>query len=677
MDSAIALGLMVLKVTCVLLIALCATLAMQRASAGSRHLVWLTALAALLVVPALAVWQPLKVIPWKDQGAEMRGAELQGADQGAGERRAEARSEGVAVEPVQAVTPPSTSPAFTWDTTTVLRLAVAIWAAVAFLLLAWLAWGAWQVRRIVRRSDELSDPSWQTPLYEIADRLGLDEAPRLVQSDDVKMPFAAGLQRSTIVLPSSSREWNAERRSAVLIHELAHVKRRDLVGHTLGRVACALYWFHPMVWSAARHLRAESERACDDLALTFGTRPSEYAEHLLDIVTCVRDHATPSVALAMAHRKEFEGRMLAILNPELTRSGMGRLRTAGMVSALVLMAAIVGAAGPASRNADAAVLAVPPSVVLEDKSDALNVELAIPQQQDTARAVKDTPRPEPRPEARPAPKADPTPSQSAIAAIAMTAITMEQAARDPKLAKQLDSINNERIKVLAKALRTDPEASVRRVAAWGLADHARHEAATSALVAAATGDADMQVREMAVWALAEARPTPEVKRALTGAAQAQDASLRRTAIWAIGNIGDPSSIEALLPALKSEDAGVRAMAAWAIGSTEPRQAPAPLVSALQDSDAKVRRTVTWALYTIEDPSTLPALEAAFAKETDAGIRRDMVRAMGNMGDAATDALTRLVSSNDKEIRTAAISALAGGNANGPWPWPWPWPRPNP
>ncbi len=666
MDSAIALGLMVLKVTCVLLIALCATLAMQRASAGTRHLVWLTALAALLVVPVLAVWQPLKVIPWK------QGVELQG---GAGRdktRQVEPQSTPLQSAEVEnavgteAAQQQAVAPTFTWDAATILKLVVGVWAAVAVLLLGWLAWGAWQVRRIVRRAEELSDPSWQTPLYEIADRLGLDEAPRLVQSDDVKMPFAAGLKRSTIVLPSSSMEWNAERRSAVLIHELAHVKRRDLVGHTLGRIACALYWFHPMVWSAARHLRAESERACDDLALTFGTRPSEYAEHLLDIVTCVRDHATPSVALAMAHRKEFEGRMLAILNPDLTRSGMGRLRTTGMVGALLLLAVVVGAAGPATKKAVKEPAAVTPPLVLEDQGETLKVEVALPPVRGTLKSAKPSPRPVQKPE-----------QDAATASAAMTAITMEQAARDPKLAQQLDSINNERIKVLAKTLRTDPEASVRRVAAWGLADHARYEAATAALVSAATTDADMQVREMAVWALAEARPTTEVRRALTAAAASQDPSLRRTAIWALGNVGDEASLDAVLPALKSDDAKVRAMAAWAIGSMEPDKAPAPLLNALQDSDSKVRRTATWALYSIEDPASLPALEAAFAKETDPALRRDMVRAMGNMGDAATDALTRLVSSDDKEIRVAAISALAGGNANGPWPWPWPWPRPNP
>src|SRR5258705_11347788 len=141
-----------------------------------------------------------------------------------------------------------------------------------------------------------------------------------------------------------------DRRRAVLLHELAPVRRRDLVGHTLGRVVCAVYWFHPLVWTAARQLRAESERACDDLALSCGTRATDYAEHLLDIVTSVRRETTPMVALAMARRKEFEGRMLAILDPELRHSTPSRRQSAALIGSLALISIVVGAAAPLPRE---------------------------------------------------------------------------------------------------------------------------------------------------------------------------------------------------------------------------------------------------------------------------------------------------------------------------------------
>jgi beta-lactamase regulating signal transducer with metallopeptidase domain/HEAT repeat protein len=642
MAPSLSIILLLLKATCLLLIALSATLAMQRASARSRHVVWLVALGALLVLPALGAWGPLelRVLPASEESAV-------GSGQSAGSRQPTGVPSSVVEtgivtpvtgnEPVTAVTP--SLPAG-W---TVLGAVLAIWGSVALALLAWLAWGAFQVRRIVRRADALTDPAWQTSLYEIADRLGLDAAPRLLRSEQVKMPFAAGLMAPTIVLPASSDEWTAERRTAVLIHELGHVRRHDLVGHTLGRIACALYWFHPLVWTAARHLRAESERACDDLALAFGTRPSEYAEHLLDIVTCVRDHATPSVALALAHRKEFEGRMLAILNPELRRKGMGRMGTALLVTSLLLLAVVVGGAMPVER----APVAAPVEVVIEAPA---------------APSVAE-PTPAPAPLAK---KKTETRLESSTATTAKSAATAG------------DSTDDERATVLAKALRTDSDATVRRTAAWGLERYAETAVAADALVAAVNSDADDSVREMAAWALASANQSPAVIQALTKAA-AQDANprLKSTAIWALGSMGSASSIDVLVAALASPDAKVRSMAAWGIGNAEPKQAPAALVKALSDSDVNVRRSVAWALFNIQDPTTLPALEAAFAKETDPAIQADLVRAIGATGESSVDALSRLVSSPDARIRNAAVTALAGGRAGGPWPMPRPQPRPNP
>src|SRR6185369_11976505 len=175
----------------------------------------------------------------------------------------------------------------------------------------------------------------------------LDEVPRLLSSPLVEMPFACGVVQPTIVLPASAEAWSDSRRRAVLFHELAHVKRRDLVGHTLGRVACALYWFHPLVWTAARRLRAESERACDDLVLSCGARASDYADHLLDILTAARGLGAPATVLPMARAKEFEGRLLAILDPGRKRREPGRRQSAALLAGLAAIFLVVAAAAPA------------------------------------------------------------------------------------------------------------------------------------------------------------------------------------------------------------------------------------------------------------------------------------------------------------------------------------------
>lgn len=660
-DGAIALSsvavalVMLLKITLVLLVALAVTGTMQRTSAGARHLVWLVALGALLLLPPLAVWAPLpvRVLP---ATAHENTATFQAApmvpDRGERGRQAERQGTVAPSEAAGVTSTPSATPR------PLGRMLLGLWGVVALALLARLGYGAWSVRRIVRRARALELPEWQAPLYEIADRLGLEAAPRLLRSEEVKMPFAAGLVSATIVLPAESDRWSADRRSAVLIHELGHVRRRDLVGHTVSRVVCALYWFHPLVWSAARSLRAESERACDDLALEFGARPSEYAEHLLEIVTCVRDHNTPAVALAMAHRKEFEGRMLAILNPELRRRGPSRTEALTLVGSLAALALLVGAAAPMPRT----VAPIPEEpnhrAVLQDstpQSVALAVRPAPPHNaEQPVSAIRGTPaaNPDPRPMARPQPSG-----------------TSEQADEDSA---------NVRAEVLARTLRGDQNAGVRRVAAWGLARYARSDVAADALIAALTNDADAGVREMSAWALAGARRSAAAGKAIGTALQRdRDASVRATAAWAAGSIGEEAAVPALLERLKDADPEVREIAAWSIGACHPDAAPAPLIAALGDADRDVRESVTWALYTIHDPAAASAIESAFAKESDAEVRTGMIKAIGRMGEQSVALLQRLVTSPDSAVRAVAVTALADGDATGPWPWPRPEPRPFP
>ncbi len=670
-----SLVLLLAKATLVLLAAWGVARLLQRAPAGARHVVWLVTLGGLLLVPALATWAPLRLAVLPAEPAAPVVAPIVAPSIAA------ASAPGPAESPIVAAASASNGGDATAIETPLVRRVLAfvpsllaLWAAVALVIGASLAKAWLAVRRIIRRAQPLDGHDWLDPMWEIADRLGLDDAPRLLRSADAKMPFACGILRPTIVLPAESDGWSLDRRRAVLLHELAHVRRRDLAGHTLARLTCAVWWFHPLVWTAAKRLRAESERACDDLALSCGARAADYAEHLLDIVTSVRGDATPITALAMARRTEFEGRMLDILDPERPRTAPSRRQTASLVAVLALITVTVSAAAPAPRAAaePTATPAAPASVVVDDDPEPRDAVSAAPVdvRPETDATTDTRTRTTVERRQRTTTRVEAT-DESGAPAVALRML-MGRDGQQPPRAEARD----ERATLLAKVLRTDTSASLRRVAAWGLSEYADESAAAAALAEALRRDASVAVREMAAWSLADS-DDDVARAALVAALRDANTRVRATAAWSLGDAGDASSVEALVGALADTSASVRARAIWAIGSIEPRTAPRPLVALLGDRDARVRQLTAWALYEIEDPATAPALQAALRTESEKELQLGYIRALATLGEKSVDALRGLLESSDQNVRTVAVRALAGGHAAGPWPWPWPDPRPHP
>jgi beta-lactamase regulating signal transducer with metallopeptidase domain/HEAT repeat protein len=592
-----------------------------------------------------------------------------------------------------------------------LALFAMVWAIVVAGILVSLAWAGLAVRRIVRNARTLQSDDWMTPLLEISDRLALEEPPRLLQSDTTKMPFACGMLKATIVLPADSEQWTLDRRRAVLLHELAHVRRHDLLGHTLGRIACAVYWFHPLVWTAAKRLRNESERACDDLALSCGTRATDYAEHLLDIVTTVRGDATPLVALAMARRKEFEGRMLAILDPDQRRAGPTRKQSAALIAALALIALTVGATSPVARAASAATVAsnvavtapvatptpamtpapqaqkkaYPDSGVRGVSDTGLNVILHVKSatgtSTSTSTSISTRTNTNVVVNSKPLEQAaEALANQGARFGINVASAVLESlGGKGEKGDKGAKDLKDERTDLLAKVLRTDSSASLRRTAAWALAERTNNQVAVDALVNALRKDTDARVREMAAWALGDGGDHSNGALEALNAALKSDASekVRATSAWALGQLSDHASTDVLAAALSDPDSHVRERAAWALGEVGERHAPKALVALLGDNEPRVRTLAAWALYSIEDPSTAPALQAAMKKEQNQDVQVSMLRALSALGEQSVDAIKDLLDSPDPKVKQMAVRALAGGRASGPWPWPWPDPRPFP
>jgi HEAT repeat protein len=183
------------------------------------------------------------------------------------------------------------------------------------------------------------------------------------------------------------------------------------------------------------------------------------------------------------------------------------------------------------------------------------------------------------------------------------------------------------------------------MAAWALGDGSERSTAVSALIAALKSDANERVRA--------------------------------TSAWALGSIGDDDATPALAAALSDASKNVRMRALWAIGSVGPRQVPRAVPELLRDPSLEIRELAAWVLFQAEDPSSIPALNAALKGETTQRLQMAYLKALAAMGEKSVDAIRGLLTSPDPKIKSLAIRALAGGNATGPWPWPWPEPRPYP
>ncbi len=332
------------------------TALLRRASAATRHLVWLLAVVNLLCLPVFAAllpgwaalprWMDVRALfppqPSPDCAAEMRlpnaahrGAPAAALPPGALSKwpLASAAADGSGV------------PRFRWNVQT---CALTVWVGgTAFPLLTALL-GAASLWRLGRRSRVLIDPDWSRLLAEASARVQFRRRVTLLTSGQRQMPMTWGLLRPKILLPEAALDWAADRRRNVLLHELAHVKRGDCLAHLVARLACAVYWFNPLVWVAARRMATERERACDDRVLCAGAKAAEYAEHLLEVTAGLAARGIAfRAAIAMARPSALEGRLLAILDEHRNRRAMSwlpALATTMLLCGLLLPLAMLRAA---------------------------------------------------------------------------------------------------------------------------------------------------------------------------------------------------------------------------------------------------------------------------------------------------------------------------------------------
>lgn len=221
----------------------------------------------------------------------------------------------------------------------------AVWMVGAAVVLLRLLWGWLAIRETSAGARPVHDAGWARRLDEARAALGLRRAVDLRRSPLLAAPLTWGTLHPVVLLPPDADAWPEEHRRAVLLHELAHVRRLDCLVQVLGQLACAWWWFHPGVWWVAARLQAAREEACDARVLASGVRVSDYAECLLHLAERARrDPSIGAVAVSvgMARPTSLGTRVRSVLDPSRHSTEPSRLASALVLATGVVLVVAVG-----------------------------------------------------------------------------------------------------------------------------------------------------------------------------------------------------------------------------------------------------------------------------------------------------------------------------------------------
>ncbi len=345
---------LVIKSSAILVAAFLLTRLLQQASASVRHSVWGAALLAVLALPVINASLP----KWS-----MGTFSLSQANAANTSQTTSAAEPVVKTIPYKAANTAASQteipPAVTFTTQHKIQnsrsadatfyisqgmqwLSVC-WLTGVVLLCLRLAVMSVRLRSIGRQCEMVSEGRLFDILQTCRETLGCTQPVTLLVKEEWTMPMTWGMLRASILLPREAEQWSDEEIRVALLHELAHVSRRDCLLQLFVQLTCAVYWLNPLVWFASRSVHFERERACDDIVLQNGTRASDYADQLLQVVSRFQaGRRLKYLAVSMASRSGFAERLQAILLETQDRRPV-RVRT--MVALAITFIGLTGLLG--------------------------------------------------------------------------------------------------------------------------------------------------------------------------------------------------------------------------------------------------------------------------------------------------------------------------------------------
>lgn len=194
--------------------------------------------------------------------------------------------------------------------------------------------------RVGRKRNSDSDLLWFAGLK---DRIGLKSDVRLAVSDSIAEPALAGFTRPVVLIPAAlTTQLSAAELQSVVLHELAHAKRRDNWTAAFAHAVTCVFWFYPVLWWIEKRLRVERELACDEMVIRWGAAADDY---FAGILKACRFHLTREIAgVAGISGSNLKKRKEAIMSvmPESPSSRVPKTLIASLIAAVAIAPLAIG-----------------------------------------------------------------------------------------------------------------------------------------------------------------------------------------------------------------------------------------------------------------------------------------------------------------------------------------------
>jgi beta-lactamase regulating signal transducer with metallopeptidase domain len=225
-----------------------------------------------------------------------------------------------------------------------LPLVSVVWFVGAFLAGLRMVAGWALSRRLVARAKVATENRWQARVATWCEELGVNKAVRFLVSDAIDSPLVVGWLKPVILWPTAALHgMTPQDVEAIIAHELAHIRRGDVLINLLQACIEVLFFHHPAAWWISAQIRAEREYCADDLAVRMldrsesGTKLS-YARALL----ALEEHRSIPLLSVAAKGGKLLDRIRRLVGVETTGHSPARPLVGGLVTTSLLGILLAG-----------------------------------------------------------------------------------------------------------------------------------------------------------------------------------------------------------------------------------------------------------------------------------------------------------------------------------------------